>query len=212
MECEHRCMYTYICWAGGHRNEVLNVVALPALAPLLFAARVVCWPWLVVSELKVAFAFPTGCSARSPILIFLLVHQGQIVWSPCKMTKRQIAATIRHCLMFALAYYIDPASTTLLKTPWPTNFEVGFCCWWELEQQEETFSSLCFMGHLTTSSINCEIFLREFSFSQFWAGRPTYTALSWMSVRVGSRHVSTPKLHWKGTDFSTTLLPVSFWR
>jgi hypothetical protein len=181
MECEDRCMYTYICWAGGHRNETLNVVALPTLAPLLFAARVVCWPWLVALELKVAFAFPTDCSTTSPILLLLLVHQGQIARPPCKPTKRWTMTTTRHYLMFALAYYIDLASTTLLKTPWPTNFAVGFCCWWELEQQEETFFSMCLMGHSTDSSINCEMFLREFSFSQFWAGRQIPLRAGWVS-------------------------------
>jgi hypothetical protein len=118
------------------QNVWFRPVALPALAPLLFAARVVCWPWLAASELKVAFAFPTGCLATSPILLLLLVHQGQIARSPCKLTKRQTTATTRHCLLFTLAYCIDPANTTLLKTPWPTNFAVGFYCWWELEQQE----------------------------------------------------------------------------
>ncbi len=130
----------------GYCVHIQNVwfcpVALPALVPLLFVARVVCWPWLAASELKVAFAFPTACSATSPILLLLLVHQGQIARPPCKLTKRWTTATTRHCLMFALAYCIDPASTTLLWMPWPTNFAVGFCCWWELQQQQENFQSI----------------------------------------------------------------------
>jgi len=100
------------------------------------------WPWLAASELKVAFAFPTNCSATSPILLFLLVHQGQIARLPCKLTKKRTTATTRHCLMSTLAYNIDPTNTTLLKTPWPTNFAVGFRCWWKLEQQEENLQSI----------------------------------------------------------------------
>ncbi len=100
------------------------------------------WPWLATSKLKVAFAFPTGCSATSPILLLLLVHQGQIVRPPCKLTKKQTTTTTHHCLMSALAYYIDLVSTTLLKTPWPMNFAVGFYCWWKLEQQEENLQSI----------------------------------------------------------------------
>jgi hypothetical protein len=37
----------------------------------------------------VAFAFPTGCSATSPILLLLLVHQGQIARPPCKLTRSE---------------------------------------------------------------------------------------------------------------------------
>jgi hypothetical protein len=84
---------------------------LPTLSPLFFAARVVYQPCLATSELKVAFAFPTDCLTTSPILLLLLVHQGQIVRRPCKLAKRWTTATTRHCLMFALPYCIDPAST-----------------------------------------------------------------------------------------------------
>ncbi len=94
-------------------------VALPALSPLLFAARVVCRPCLAASELKVAFAFPTDCSATSPILLLLLVHQGQIARLPCKLRKRRTTATTLHCLMFALPYCIDPDST---------EHCIFFCC------------------------------------------------------------------------------------
>jgi len=94
-------------------------VALPALSPLLFAAPVVCRPCLAASELKVAFAFPTDCSPTSPILLLLLLHQGQIARPPCKPTKRRTTTTTRHCLMFALPYCIDPASTVHC---------IFFCC------------------------------------------------------------------------------------
>jgi len=49
--------------------------------------------------------------------------------TPLQADEERTTATTRHCLMFTLTYCIDPASTTLLKTPWPTNFAVGFCCW-----------------------------------------------------------------------------------
>ncbi len=89
------------------------LLSLPTLVPLLFAAQVVFRPCLATSELKVTFAFLIDCSATSPILL-LLVHQGQIVRPPCKLTKRRTMATTRDCPMFALAYCIDTASTTLL--------------------------------------------------------------------------------------------------
>jgi hypothetical protein len=94
-------------------------VALPALSPLLFAARVVCRPCPAASELKVAFAFPTDCSATSPILLLLLVHHGQLARLPCKLTKRRTTATTRHCLKFALPCCIDPTSTVHC---------IFFCC------------------------------------------------------------------------------------
>jgi hypothetical protein len=67
----------------------------------------------------VTFSFPTDCSATSPMLLLLLVHQGQIARPPCKLTKRRTTATTRHCLIFALPFCIDPASTV----HW-----IFFCC------------------------------------------------------------------------------------
>jgi hypothetical protein len=47
--------------------------ALPALSHILSAARVVCWPCLVASELKLAFAVLIDSLGTSPILLLLLL-------------------------------------------------------------------------------------------------------------------------------------------
>ncbi len=81
--------------------------ALRALSHLLSAARVVCWPCLVASELKLAVAVRIDCLGTSPILLLLLLHRDRAT----ALQADEEADHDPYPLMFVLQYCIDPTST-----------------------------------------------------------------------------------------------------